>query len=85
MIAPALEPVGRASQAFDAQCAAAEFLDRRLPALFDGLPGETIVVLTADHGECFGEDGYWGHGINHPMAFEVPLAVFRLDRAPLLS
>jgi len=75
--------VGRASEAFDHQLAAAEFLDSRLPALFDGLPGDTVVVLCADHGECFGEDGYWGHGVNHEKVLEVPLAIFRLDRSPL--
>lgn len=71
--------IGRENRAYAYQVAAAEYLDRQLPRLFDGLPGETIVILTADHGECFGEDGYWGHGINHQMVFEVPLAIFRLD------
>jgi arylsulfatase A-like enzyme len=51
--------------------------------LFDALPGDTVVVLTADHGDCFGEDGYWGHGVHHPLVYEVPLAIFRLDRQPL--
>lgn len=73
-------PTGRACEAFQHQVACAEFLDRRLPRLFEGLPGDTVVVLTADHGECLGEDGYWGHGVNHPKVFEVPLAIFRLDR-----
>jgi len=76
-------PVGRDNEAFHHQVACAEFLDGRLPRLFEALPGDTIVVLTADHGECFGEDGYWGHGVNHPKVFEVPLAIFRLDRQPL--
>jgi hypothetical protein len=74
------EPTGRDCAAYDYQRAAAEFLDSRLPALFDGLPGNTVVILTADHGECFGEDGYWGHGVNHLKVFEVPLSIFRLDR-----
>lgn len=76
-------PVGRATCGYRCQRAAAEFLDSRLPALFDGLPPDTVVILTADHGECFGEDGYWGHGVHHPLVYEVPLAIFRLDRAPL--
>lgn len=76
-------PVGRDNPAFAHQVEAAEFLDSRLPRLFAGLPGSTIVVLTSDHGECFGEDGYWGHGVSHPMVWEVPLAIFRLDGAPL--
>lgn len=71
--------VGRACAAFEHQKRAAEFLDSRLPRLFSNLPEETIVVICGDHGECFGEDGYWGHGVNHPMVEEVPLAIFRLD------
>ena len=74
-------PVGQASAAFDHQREAAEFIDARLPRLFAHLPADTIVIVTADHGECFGEDGYWGHGIHHPMVYEVPLAIFRLDRS----
>jgi hypothetical protein len=76
-------PVGRETAAFAHQRACVEFLDARLPRLFEALPGETLVILTADHGECFGEDGYWGHGVNHPRVFDVPLALFRLDRLPL--
>ncbi len=76
-------PVGRANEAFQHQVVAAEFLDQRLPRLFSALPGETAVVLTADHGECFGEDSYGGYGVNHHKVLEVPLAIFRLDREPL--
>ncbi len=77
------DPVGRESPAYGWQVSAAEFLDGHLERLFDGLPGDTVVVLTADHGECFGEDGYWGHGVNHDRVLEVPLAIFRLDRQPV--
>lgn len=76
-------PVGRESPAYDHQVECVEFLDAQLPRLFEGLPRETAVVLCADHGECFGEDGYWGHGVNHPRVLEVPLAVFRIDGQPL--
>ena len=30
-------------------------------------------VLTADHGDCWGEDGLWEHGISHRRTLEVPL------------
>ncbi len=76
-------PVGRDNAAFQHQVRAAEFLDTRLPRLFSAIPDNTVVVLCADHGECFGEDGYWGHGVNHPMVLEVPLAIFRLDGRPI--
>jgi membrane-anchored protein YejM (alkaline phosphatase superfamily) len=72
-------PVGRENDAFRHQVAAAEFLDRKLGDLLSALPSNTIVVVCADHGECFGEDGYWGHGFSHPKVDEVPLAIFALD------
>jgi hypothetical protein len=71
-------PVGRENPAFAHQVEAAEFLDVQLGGLLERLPPDTIVVLCADHGDCFGEDGYWGHGFNHPKVLEVPLAIFRL-------
>lgn len=76
-------PVGAEAPHFTHQREAVEFLDERIARLFAGLPPSTIVVLCGDHGECFGEDGYWGHGVSHPKVFEVPLSIFRLDRRPL--
>ena len=32
-----------------------------------------MMIVTADHGELFGEEGYFGHGpIQHDKVFEVP-------------
>jgi membrane-anchored protein YejM (alkaline phosphatase superfamily) len=47
--------IGAETDGFRCQVAAAEFLDTCLPRLFETLPGNTIVVLTSDHGDCFGE------------------------------
>ena len=76
-------PVGRDHDAYWHQVQAIEFLDGELERLFAALPQNTVVVICGDHGECLGEDGYWGHGIGHPKVFEVPLAIFRLDRRPI--
>ena len=33
----------------------------------------TVVIVTSDHGELFGEDGYFGHRpIAHEKVLEVP-------------
>ena len=41
--------------------------------LYDAVPPDTWIVVTSDHGELFGEDGYFGHGpIMHRKVFEVP-------------
>ncbi len=78
-------PVGRDNPAVEHQVRAAAYLDAQLSRLFSSLPGDTVVVLTADHGECFGEDGYWGHAVSHPMVWTVPLAIFRLGGADIGS
>ena len=54
-------------------------VDRSVERLFDKLPPNTYVTITSDHGELFGEDGYFGHGpINHEKVLEVPLIEGRL-------
>lgn len=50
-----------------------EYVDGVLGALIDKAPKGTHFIVTADHGECFGESGYFGHGpIQHPKVMEVP-------------
>ncbi len=50
-----------------------EYLDGVFERLFDLVPANTYVTVTSDHGELFGEDGYFGHGpINHDKVYEVP-------------
>ncbi len=50
------------------------YLDREVfPRLYDMVPKDTWIIVTADHGELFGESGYFGHGpIMHEKVFEVP-------------
>ncbi|MGE0684051.1 MAG: metalloenzyme [Candidatus Binatia bacterium] len=55
------------------QIEAARYLDGVFTKLFDVVPPNTYITVTADHGELFGEDGYFGHGpINHEKVYEVP-------------
>ena len=50
------------------------YLDGVFERLFDLVPPDTYITVTSDHGELFGEDGYFGHGpIQHDKVFEVPL------------
>ena len=76
-------PAAEAEQAFfdDARLAelrsrqirAVGYLDGVFARLFDRVPANTWIIVTADHGELFGEDGYFGHGpIAHDKVFEVP-------------
>ena len=49
------------------------YLDDVFTRLFDVVPRDTYITVTADHGELFGEEGYFGHGpIHHEKVYEVP-------------
>jgi hypothetical protein len=49
------------------------YLDGVFEKLYDMVPKNTFVTVTSDHGELFGEEGYFGHGpIMHEKVFEVP-------------
>lgn len=49
------------------------YLDGVFEELYDTVPKNTHIIVTADHGELFGEKGYFGHGpIMHDKCFEVP-------------
>jgi hypothetical protein len=55
------------------QIAVLEYLDGVLERLLAKLPENTWLVVTSDHGELFGEEGYFGHGpVAHQKVLEVP-------------
>jgi hypothetical protein len=57
----------------DQQVSCVEYVDGLVAKLLDKCPSNTHIVITADHGELFGEEGYFGHGpIMHEKCFEVP-------------
>jgi hypothetical protein len=61
------------------QIEAVRWLDRVVEELFDLAPRNTYITITSDHGELFGEDGYFGHGpIQHEKVLEVPFLEGRL-------
>ena len=61
------------------QVKAARHVDELMGELFAKLPRDTHVIVTADHGELFGEEGYFGHGpVCHPKVFEVPFVEGRV-------
>jgi arylsulfatase A-like enzyme len=51
-----------------------EYIDKQVGKLVEKATDNTYFIFTSDHGELFGEDGYFGHGpIMHEKCFEVPL------------
>jgi hypothetical protein len=66
-------PAGMLEELHQRQIAACVALDPLLHRLLDRCPPGTRVIVTADHGECFGEGGFFGHGpIPHEKVLEVP-------------
>lgn len=73
------------TESYQRQVACASYLDARTGELIDffcarGRP--TTVVVCSDHGECFGENGLYGHAFYHERVMEVPLLIFRLNAPP---
>jgi hypothetical protein len=61
------------------QVRAVKYIDTVIEELFDLVPKNTFITITADHGELFGEGGYFGHGpICHEKVFEVPFVEGKL-------
>ena len=60
--------------------AALEYVDGHLGRLFAGLRrrGPWLAVVCSDHGTAYGEDGYHGHRLAHPVVWDVPYAEFVL-------
>lgn len=55
------------------QAAALEYVDANIMRLLELLPRPIHLIICADHGECFGEDGLYGHAFYHPKVMEVPM------------
>lgn len=66
---------------YDAQVKSIEYVDRLVGKLMDkAAKGRTHFIITADHGELFGEDDFFGHGpIFHEKVFQVPFIEGRLE------
>jgi sulfatase-like protein len=75
-------------EAYQRQVACASFLAKKTAQLVDyfkqrGRP--TTVVICGDHGECFGENGLYGHAFYHEKVMEVPMLIFRVNAPPHAS
>ena len=71
---------GARRDSIETQEAALNYVDSNLPPLFKTLQkrGSCLVIICSDHGEAFGEDGYWGHRFSHPVIWNVPYTEFIL-------
>jgi hypothetical protein len=64
--------------------AALAYVDRHLPKLFQAMQrrAPVLAIVCSDHGTAYGEEGYWGHRLCHPVVWTVPYAEFVLPRLP---
>lgn len=67
-------PYGNKELSIKKQKLCLEYLDKLLFKFFKEIDNFNL-VLCADHGEAFGENDVWGHGINHKHVIEVPLLI----------
>ncbi len=72
---------GAAEDGPETQLAALEYVDRSLRPLWKSLTqrGPSLCIVCSDHGTAYGEEGYWGHRLAHPVVWNVPYAEFLLS------
>lgn len=72
---------GATEESTSTQSAALESVDKQLPLLFDAFKkrGPTWYIICSDHGTSYGEDGFWGHRLSHPVVWEVPYIEFLVE------
>lgn len=72
---------GATEDTLASHAAALEYADAHLGRLFAGLRrrGPWLAVVCSDHGTAYGEDGYTGHRLAHPVVWDVPYAEFVLS------
>jgi hypothetical protein len=72
---------GARSDSLATHAAAHRHVDLHLGDLFVGLRrrGPWLCVICSDHGTAYGEDGYSGHRLAHPVVWTVPYAEFVLE------
>lgn len=77
IFAPRCETDGPETQAL-----ALAYVDRQLPVLFDALRKRSglFVMVMSDHGTAYGEDGFFGHRLAHPVVWDVPYAEILLPK-----
>ncbi|MGB0386944.1 MAG: STM4013/SEN3800 family hydrolase [Ardenticatenaceae bacterium] len=69
---------GATSDTIQSHAAALQYVDSQLPPLLNGMRkrAPTFCILCSDHGTAYGEDGFTGHRIGHPVVWSVPYAQF---------
>ena len=71
-----LEHNNNAQECRDRQTWCLEFVDRQIAPLIKAFQSSGASILAcADHGDCHGEDGLWGHCLYHEKVMKVPMVM----------
>jgi hypothetical protein len=67
------------------QAAALRYVDSQLPPLLSCMQrrAPVLAVICSDHGTAYGEDGFYGHRLAHPVVWTVPFAATTLLEIPV--
>ncbi|GGX98066.1 STM4013/SEN3800 family hydrolase [Streptomyces fructofermentans] len=70
--------LGSSTDTAASQAAALAYADEHVVRLLDGLAarGRWLVIMCADQGDAYGDDGFHGRGIAHPAVWNVPFAAW---------
>ena len=73
---------GATDDSIASHAAALEYIDRSLPPLFEAARerADAFCILCSDHGTAYGDDGFHGHRLAHPVVWNVPYAELVLQR-----
>ncbi len=73
---------GAKEDSAETQRAALAYVDSQLAPLLSFLQHRSTVfgIICSDHGTAYGEDGYVGHRLAHPVVWNVPYAEFSLPK-----
>lgn len=78
---------GKEQDDLESHAAALRYVDGCLPILLNALRrrGPCALIVCSDHGTLYGEDGFTGHRIGHPLVYTVPYAEAILPPAFVVS
>jgi membrane-anchored protein YejM (alkaline phosphatase superfamily) len=76
-----LPNVGFAREEYTKQIECCEYIDGQFGKVLEFArrsKRKSVFIVCGDHGECFGEDGMYGHGFFHQKVMEVPMGIFEM-------
>jgi hypothetical protein len=73
---------GAKKDSIETHAAALDYVDTQIDRLFNAMASraDTFCIVFSDHGTAYGEEGYTGHRLCHPVVWTVPYGHFILKK-----